>query len=56
MEELRKSSKQELDNLRAQLRKARTSTDSAASEQVAYNERAVQQRIYWRDMSDNVMV
>uniref|UniRef100_A0A671YY58 peptidylprolyl isomerase n=1 Tax=Sparus aurata TaxID=8175 RepID=A0A671YY58_SPAAU len=35
LEELRKSSQQELDNLRAQLRKARTSTDNAASEQLA---------------------
>lgn len=34
VEELRKSSQQELDNIRAQLRKARTSTDNAASEQV----------------------
>ncbi|MEQ2161842.1 hypothetical protein GOODEAATRI_013720, partial [Goodea atripinnis] len=34
VEELRKSSLQELDNLRAQLRKARTCNDSAASEQV----------------------
>uniref|UniRef100_A0A3B4F8E0 peptidylprolyl isomerase n=1 Tax=Pundamilia nyererei TaxID=303518 RepID=A0A3B4F8E0_9CICH len=33
VEELRKSSQQELDNLRAQLRKARTSSDNAASEQ-----------------------
>nr|XP_019957896.1 PREDICTED: FK506-binding protein 15 [Paralichthys olivaceus] len=35
MEELRKSSQQELDNLRAQLRKARISTDNAASEQLS---------------------
>ncbi|XP_078106433.1 FK506-binding protein 15 isoform X3 [Sander vitreus] len=35
VEELRKSSQQELDNLRAQLRKARTSTDNAASEQLS---------------------
>ncbi|XP_018524829.1 FK506-binding protein 15 isoform X3 [Lates calcarifer] len=35
VEELRKSSHQELDNLRAQLHKARTSTDSAASEQLS---------------------
>ncbi|XP_070690164.1 FK506-binding protein 15 [Pempheris klunzingeri] len=35
VEELRKSSQQELDNLRAQLRKARTSTDNASSEQLA---------------------
>lgn len=34
VEELRKSSQQELDNLRAQLRKARTSNDNAVSEQV----------------------
>uniref|UniRef100_A0A671YVK3 peptidylprolyl isomerase n=1 Tax=Sparus aurata TaxID=8175 RepID=A0A671YVK3_SPAAU len=39
LEELRKSSQQELDNLRAQLRKARTSTDNAASEQVISKER-----------------
>lgn len=38
LEELRKSSQQELDNLRAQLRKARTSTDNAASEQVISKE------------------
>ncbi|XP_069378932.1 FK506-binding protein 15 isoform X2 [Paralichthys olivaceus] len=35
VEELRKSSQQELDNLRAQLRKARISTDNAASEQLS---------------------
>ncbi|KAM9360502.1 FK506-binding protein 15 [Symphorus nematophorus] len=35
VEELRKSSQQELDNVRAQLRKARTSTDNAASEQLS---------------------
>lgn len=35
VEELRKSSQQELDNIRAQLRKARTSTDNAASEQLS---------------------
>ena len=43
LEELRKSSQHELDNLRAQLRKARTSTDNAASEQVRANERLFQQ-------------
>uniref|UniRef100_A0A672Z4M7 peptidylprolyl isomerase n=1 Tax=Sphaeramia orbicularis TaxID=375764 RepID=A0A672Z4M7_9TELE len=35
VEELRKSSQQELDNVRAQLRKARTSNDNAASEQLS---------------------
>ncbi|XP_028270423.1 FK506-binding protein 15 isoform X2 [Parambassis ranga] len=35
VEELRKSSQQEADNLRAQLRKARTSNDNAASEQLS---------------------
>uniref|UniRef100_UPI0037E76F6C FK506-binding protein 15 isoform X2 n=1 Tax=Semicossyphus pulcher TaxID=241346 RepID=UPI0037E76F6C len=35
VEELRRSSQQEVDSLRAQLRKARTSTDSAASEQLS---------------------
>uniref|UniRef100_A0A3Q4B3S1 peptidylprolyl isomerase n=1 Tax=Mola mola TaxID=94237 RepID=A0A3Q4B3S1_MOLML len=35
VEELRKSSQQELDNLWAQLRKARTSTDNSASEQMS---------------------
>ncbi|XP_040011066.1 FK506-binding protein 15 isoform X2 [Xiphias gladius] len=35
VEELRETSQQELDNLRAQLRKARTSTDNAASEQLS---------------------
>ncbi|KAL7392667.1 hypothetical protein ABVT39_028063 [Epinephelus coioides] len=35
MEEHRKSIQQELDNLRAQLRKARTCTDNAASEQLS---------------------
>uniref|UniRef100_A0A665W3Z8 peptidylprolyl isomerase n=1 Tax=Echeneis naucrates TaxID=173247 RepID=A0A665W3Z8_ECHNA len=35
VEELRKSNQQEFDNLRAQLRKARTSTDSAVSEQLS---------------------
>uniref|UniRef100_A0A7N6BP70 peptidylprolyl isomerase n=1 Tax=Anabas testudineus TaxID=64144 RepID=A0A7N6BP70_ANATE len=34
VEELRKSSQQELDNLRAELRKTRTSTNTAASEQL----------------------
>lgn len=43
LEELRKSSQQELDNLRAQLRKARTSTDNAASEQVTSKERVFRQ-------------
>uniref|UniRef100_A0A8D0CRZ0 peptidylprolyl isomerase n=1 Tax=Sander lucioperca TaxID=283035 RepID=A0A8D0CRZ0_SANLU len=46
VEELRKSSQQELDNLRAQLRKARTSTDNAASEQVASNQRALLGDLY----------
>ncbi|XP_053181784.1 FK506-binding protein 15 [Scomber japonicus] len=35
VEELRRSNQQELDNLRVQLRKARTSTDHAASEQLS---------------------
>ncbi|XP_069022255.1 FK506-binding protein 15 isoform X2 [Embiotoca jacksoni] len=35
VEELRKSSQQELDNVRAQLRRARTSSDNAASEQLS---------------------
>ncbi|XP_074526238.1 FK506-binding protein 15 isoform X2 [Halichoeres trimaculatus] len=35
MEELRRSSQQEVDSLRAQLRKARISTDSATSEQLS---------------------
>ncbi|XP_076005579.1 FK506-binding protein 15 isoform X2 [Genypterus blacodes] len=35
VEELRRSSQQEMDNIRAQLRKARTSTDNAASEQMS---------------------
>ncbi|XP_022065529.2 FK506-binding protein 15 isoform X2 [Acanthochromis polyacanthus] len=35
VEELRKSSQQELDNLRAQLRKARSSSDNAVSEQLS---------------------
>lgn len=43
LEELRKSSQQEQDNLRAQLRKARTSTDNAASEQVISKE-----RVFWQ--------
>lgn len=34
LEELRRSSQQEMDGLRAQLRKARTSSSTAASEQV----------------------
>lgn len=45
VEELRKSSQQELDNVRAQLRKARTSTDNAASEQVSPMS-SVHQRIW----------
>ncbi|KAL4622649.1 FK506-binding protein 15-like [Arapaima gigas] len=35
LEEVRRSSQQELENLRAQLRRARTSTDQAAAEQLA---------------------
>ncbi|XP_034548433.1 FK506-binding protein 15 [Notolabrus celidotus] len=35
VEELRRNSQQEVDHLRAQLRKARTNTDSAASEQLS---------------------
>ncbi|CAK6959677.1 FK506-binding protein 15 [Scomber scombrus] len=35
VEELRRNNQQELDNLRVQLRKARTSTDNAASEQLS---------------------
>lgn len=34
LEEVRKSSQMEMDQLRSQLRKARTSTDQVASEQV----------------------
>lgn len=36
MEELRRSSQQDMEILRTQLRKARTSTGQAASEQVLY--------------------
>nr|XP_046241602.1 FK506-binding protein 15 isoform X3 [Scatophagus argus] len=45
VEELRKSSQQELDSLRTLLRKARTSNDNAASEQVASNERLSQLQV-----------
>lgn len=46
VEELCKSSQQELDNLRAQLYKSRTSANNNASEQVAYRERAYQLYTY----------
>lgn len=39
-EELRRSSQQEVDNLRAQLHSARTSTDSTTSDQVASSDGA----------------
>ncbi|TNN34831.1 FK506-binding protein 15 [Liparis tanakae] len=43
VEELRRSSQQEADNLRAQLRNARTSTDSAASQQLSQLQEELQE-------------
>ncbi|XP_040897863.1 FK506-binding protein 15 isoform X2 [Toxotes jaculatrix] len=53
VEELRKSSQQELDNLRAQLRKARTSTDNAASEQLSQLQAELEED--WKKKSEQML-
>ncbi|KAM4745126.1 FK506-binding protein 15 [Anableps anableps] len=53
VEELRKSSQQELDNLRAQLRKARTCTDSAASEQLSQLQAELEEE--WRRKNEQML-
>ncbi|XP_070760177.1 FK506-binding protein 15 [Enoplosus armatus] len=53
VEELRKSSQQELDNLRAQLRKARTSTDNAASEQLSQLQVELEEE--WKGKCDQML-
>ncbi|XP_029295812.1 FK506-binding protein 15 isoform X2 [Cottoperca gobio] len=53
VEELRKSSQQELDNLRAQLRKARSSTDSAASEQLSQLQAELQEE--WKGKCEQML-
>ncbi|XP_044051903.1 FK506-binding protein 15 isoform X3 [Siniperca chuatsi] len=53
VEELRKSSQQELDNLRAQLRKARTSTDNTASEQLSKLQAELEEE--WKGKCDQMM-
>ncbi|KAM4578277.1 FK506-binding protein 15-like [Fundulus diaphanus] len=53
VEELRKSSQQELDKLRAQLRKARTCNDSAASEQLAQLQGELEEE--WKRKSEQML-
>lgn len=53
VEELRKSSQQELDNLRAQLRKARTCKDSAASEQLSQLQAELEEE--WRRKNEQML-
>ncbi|MEQ2210563.1 hypothetical protein XENOCAPTIV_015668, partial [Xenoophorus captivus] len=53
VEELRKSSLQELDNLRAQLRKARTCNDSAASEQLSQLQADLEEE--WRRKTEQIL-
>ncbi|XP_032371886.1 FK506-binding protein 15 isoform X2 [Etheostoma spectabile] len=53
VEELRKSSQQELDNLRVQLRKARTSTDNAASEQLSQLQAELEEE--WKGKCEQVL-
>lgn len=53
MEELRRSSQQDMDNLRAQLRKARTSTDQAASEQLSQLQAELEEE--WRRKSEQAL-
>ncbi|XP_046904362.1 FK506-binding protein 15 isoform X2 [Hypomesus transpacificus] len=53
LEELRRSSQQEMDSLRAQLRKARTSTDQAASEQL--NQLQAELEEEWRGKSERAL-
>lgn len=53
VEELRRSSQQEVDNLRAQLRKARTNTDSAASEQLSQLQADLEDE--WKKKSEQML-
>uniref|UniRef100_A0A667YD60 peptidylprolyl isomerase n=1 Tax=Myripristis murdjan TaxID=586833 RepID=A0A667YD60_9TELE len=53
VEELRKSSQQELDNLRAQLRKARTSTNNAASQQLSQLQAELEQE--WKGKCEQAL-
>ncbi|KAK5870520.1 hypothetical protein PBY51_003462 [Eleginops maclovinus] len=53
VEELRKSSQQELDNLRALLRKARSSTDNAASEQLSQQQAELEEE--WKGRCEHMM-
>lgn len=53
VEELRKSGQQELDNLRAQLRKARTSSDNAASEQLSQLQAELEQE--WKSKCSQML-
>ncbi|XP_054876454.1 FK506-binding protein 15 isoform X2 [Poeciliopsis prolifica] len=53
VEELRRSSQQELDSLRAQLRKARTCSDSAASEQLSQLQAELEEE--WRKKSEQMV-
>ncbi|KAK5621136.1 hypothetical protein CRENBAI_013474 [Crenichthys baileyi] len=53
VEELRKSSLLELDNLRAQLRKARTCNDSAASEQLSQLQAELEEE--WRRKTEQIL-
>lgn len=56
MEELRRSNQQELENLRVQLCKARTSTDNSASEQVPSNKEAGWKMIFCSNIIDRWML
>uniref|UniRef100_A0A8C6LQ31 peptidylprolyl isomerase n=1 Tax=Nothobranchius furzeri TaxID=105023 RepID=A0A8C6LQ31_NOTFU len=53
VEELRRSSQMELDNLRAQLRKARSSSDTAASEQLSQLQVELEEE--WRRKSEQML-
>ncbi|XP_048098584.1 LOW QUALITY PROTEIN: FK506-binding protein 15 [Alosa alosa] len=53
LEEVRRSSQQELDNLRSQLRKARTSTDHAAQEQMTQLQAELEQE--WQAKCDQAL-
>ncbi|XP_038123673.1 FK506-binding protein 15 isoform X3 [Cyprinodon tularosa] len=53
MEELRKNNLQELENLRAQLRKARTCNDSAASEQLSQLQAELEEE--WKRKSEQML-
>uniref|UniRef100_A0A1A7W7I7 peptidylprolyl isomerase n=2 Tax=Iconisemion striatum TaxID=60296 RepID=A0A1A7W7I7_9TELE len=53
MEEIRRNSQQELDNIRAQLRKARSSSDTAASEQLSQLQVELEEE--WRRKSEQML-